>query len=1010
LIRVREVVITAFSYENVPLEALIEELHLQRDMSRNPLFQVVFSLEDVAFHQSQIAGLALSPFEVESGTEEHDLSITFSVAENKAEVAFSFSTDLFDFATIERMMGHFQKLLQEATADPNSSISQLPVLSQAEKTQILLKFNATAADYPRDRCLHQLLEAQARQTPDSIAVEFNGHSLTYAELDSRSNQLAHFLRHHRIEQDVLVGLCVERSLEMVIALLGILKAGGAYVPLDPAYPTDRIRHVLDDAHVKVLLTQESLLPALPTTAAQVICLDPSWKFLANHNSEPVAAEVGPENLAYVIYTSGSTGKPKGVQIEHRSLANFLCSMRSEPGLDANDVLVAVTTLSFDIAGLEMYLPLLTGARLVVASKEQTHDGRLLMQLLEDSKATVMQATPATWRMLFESGWAGNRKLKVLVGGEALPPELARDLSSCGSVWNMYGPTETTIWSTLFRVDGRDQRMISIGKPIRNTQAYILDARQVLLPIGVPGELYLGGDGLARGYFGRPDLTAESFVPDPFRTEPGARMYRTGDLARFLPDGNILYLGRIDHQVKIRGFRIELGEIESVLGALPSVQSAVVMAREDKPGDKRLVAYVLPSSQQEFSASSLRDSLKQRLPEYMIPSAFVKMDAFPLSPNGKINRRGLPAPDWSESRSVVAIAARDDLELLLANIWRKILGVPEVGVTDNFFELGGHSLLAARVLSEVERATGKVVPLSALFRGATVESLAQWIRSEAGTEHEPVVMEIQSGNAGLPFFAIVPPGEEALGYAMLARHLGSQQTVYKIQGHAPIVGTRPYTEQEMQSLGKEYATAIRSVQPDGPYCLGGLCDGTHIGERVVLELEAQGQQVALFAIIDTWVLQNSQRPWLWRIAYFQQRVQEARSRTFGEQFQLFKRAAVNQVRRLAGKVHAQNEWRQSYWPENYIPTCFRAPVILFKRPKQPYYYVKDPLMGWGARTKSGVEVHEIELDHLHLLREPQVRELGERLAACIHGVNHQSGHARKLLDPRREPVGEFKRKE
>ena len=992
LIRVREVAGVAFSHQDVPFGLLVEQLHLERDISRNPVFQIAFSLHDAALGGLQMADLVVSPFEVESGTEKFDLSVRSTATETELELTFSYNTDLFDAATIGRMMGHFRKVLEEAIADPGRRVAQLPILSEAEEHKILIEFNHTASDYPRDHCVHHLLEIQARRTPNAIAVEFAGKSLTYAELDSRSNQLAHLLQKHGVQREVLVGLCVERSLEMVVALVGILKAGGAYVPLDPAYPNDRIQYVLEDAHVKVLLTQESLLPSLSTSAAEMICLDPAWKFLINQSSEPVAAEVSPENLAYVIYTSGSTGKPKGVQIEHRSVVNFLCSMRREPGLVHDDVLVAVTTLSFDIAGLEMYLPLLSGARLVVASREQTYDGRLLMQLLEDSKATVMQATPATWRLLFDSGWKGNRKLKVLIGGEALPAELARDLASCGPVWNMYGPTETTIWSSLYLVNDRNQRMISIGKPIANTQAYILDANQAPVPIGVPGELYLAGDGLARGYFGRPDLTAERFVPNPFRMDPGSRMYRTGDLARFLPDGNILYLGRIDHQVKIRGFRIELGEIESVLSELPSVQAAVVMAREDKPGDKRLVAYVVPSSPQEFSSAHLRDFLRQRLPEYMNPSTFVKMEALPLSPNGKINRRALPAPDWSEPGSTVAVAPRDELELQLVNIWRKVLGVPNVGITDNFFELGGHSLLAARVLSEVEKATGKTVSLSALFRGATVESLARWIRDDVGPERDPVVMEIQAGNAGLPFFAIVSPGEESLGYAMLARHMGPDQPVYKIQGHAPIVGERPYTEQEMQALAREYVAAMRSVQPEGPYCVGGLCDGAHIGERVVLALEAQGQEVGLFAIIDTWVLQNSQRPWLWRIFYLQQRLQEARSRSFAEQFQLYQRAATDQIRRLTRKTQARTDWQEAYWPSDYIPTRFLAPIILFKRPKQPFYYVKDPQMGWGARTKGGVEIYEIDFDHDHLLREPHVRVLGEKLASCIERVNRQSRHA------------------
>src|SRR5271166_3232546 len=440
-------------------------------------------------------------------------------------------------------------------------------------------------------CVHQLFQDAVFRNPNAVAVQFHDGTLSYAELDSRSNQLGHFLRKRGIGPDVLVGLLVERSLEMVVGLLGILKAGGAYVPLDPAYPRDRIKYVLDDARIKLLLTQAPLLPSIPATSADVVRLDPDWHAFQREDCGPVAADVSPSNLAYVIYTSGSTGKPKGVQLEHRSVVNFLYAMRRAPGMTANDVLVAVTTLSFDIAVLEIYLPLLVGGRLVVASREATVDGRLLMKLLEQSGATIMQATPTAWRVLLESGWEGNPKLKVLVGGEGLPVDLARQLAMrCGSVWNMYGPTETTIWSSVYKVEGRDQKLVPIGTPIANTTFHILDANRH--PVE-EGELCIGGDGLARGYFERDDLTAEKFVPDPFSASPGARLYRTGDLARRRSDGNVEFLGRIDHQVKIRGFRIELGEIEAVLEQHSGVSQAVVVAREDIPGDKRLVAYVVP---------------------------------------------------------------------------------------------------------------------------------------------------------------------------------------------------------------------------------------------------------------------------------------------------------------------------------------------------------------------------------------------------------------------------------
>jgi amino acid adenylation domain-containing protein len=478
-------------------------------------------------------------------------------------------------------------------ANMTGSVDTTDAAPRHASRQRMTEWNRTDADYPRNACVHALFELRVQRTPQAIAVQFGDHCLTYAELHARSNQLARLLQAHGVRRESLVGLCVERSIEMLVALLGILKAGAAYVPLDPAYPRDRIQHVLDDAHVALVITQTNLLKQLPSTSAKTIALDPDWKILSGQSNETPAAEVSAENVAYVIYTSGSTGKPKGVQLEHRSVVNFLCAMQRQPGFTSDDILVAVTTLSFDIAGLEMYLPLICGGRVVIASREATYDGRLLAELIDHSQATVMQATPATWRLLFESGWRGSRRLKVLVGGEALPAELAQELvSRCGSVWNMYGPTETTIWSSLYRVLGDEGRILPIGRPISNTSFYILDAEQQPVSIGSEGELYIGGEGLARAYFERPELTAEKFFADPFSARPQARMYRTGDLARYREDGNVEYLGRLDHQVKIRGFRIELGEIEAVLDQHSDVLRSVAVAREQASGEKQLVAYVV----------------------------------------------------------------------------------------------------------------------------------------------------------------------------------------------------------------------------------------------------------------------------------------------------------------------------------------------------------------------------------------------------------------------------------
>ncbi|HZC23825.1 MAG TPA: AMP-binding protein, partial [Candidatus Binatia bacterium] len=577
---------------------------------------------------------------------------------------------------------------------------------------------------------------------------------------------------------------------------------------------------------------------------------------------------------------------------------------------------------------------------------------------------------------------------VNLAGEALLTALAHqiyDRTDVGKVYNLYGPTEDTTYSTHMLVSpGAD---VTIGRPLPNTQAYIVDKNLQPVPIGVPGELYLAGDGLARGYFGREDLTAERFLPNPFSHQPDARMYRTGDLARWLEGGNIEYLGRLDNQVKIRGFRIELEEIENALVKHPGVQAAVVVAREDDPGDKRLVAYVVPSGP-SVPIAHLQNLIRQSLPDYMVPSTFVELKQLPLSPNGKINRRLLPPPVASGFEPSSVVEPRNELELVLLGIWKRVLDVENIGVRDDFFDLGGHSLKAARVLSEVEKETGTELPLSVLFRGATVESLARIIQSQADTVKDPVAMNIQPGNGSrLPFFAIIPPGEEALGYAMLARHMGSAQTVYKIQGHAPVLdGSRPHTPEELKNLTNEYVAAIRSVQPHGPYCLGGLCDGTHIAEQIVLSLEAQGEEVGLFAIFDTWVMQHSQIPWLWKLHYYGQRLQETKKMKFSERMASYKHAAETRVAIATGQKSGQTAWQERYWPQNFTPQQFRAPVVLFKRPKQQFYYVKDREMGWGKRSDGGVEIHEIDFHHLHILREPHVGQFGEVLAQWMTRIS------------------------
>ncbi|MBX9257864.1 amino acid adenylation domain-containing protein [Desmonostoc muscorum CCALA 125] len=659
-----------------------------------------------------------------------------------------YESSRFESTTIKRMLGHFCTLLLGMTANQQQRVKDLPLLTAQEHHKLLIDWNNTQIDYPQ-KCIHQLFEAQVEKTPDAIAVIFENQQLTYRELNTKANKLAHYLQELGVKAEILVGICVERSLNMLIGLLAILKAGGAYIPLDPSYPKERLGFILEDAQVPVLLTQTFLLEAIPQNKAKVVCLDADWQNMAQQSQENLFSELTTESLAYVIYTSGSTGKPKGVQIPHNALSNFLYSMQETPGLTQDDTLLAVTTYSFDIAALELFLPIIVGGRLVIASREIASDGIQLSAKLTDSKVTVMQATPATWQLLLTAGWSGNHQLKILCGGEALPGHLANQLlHRCASLWNMYGPTETTIWSAACQIE-TDSKIVPINQAIANTQLYILNQYNQLVPVGVAGELHIGGDGLARGYLNRPDLTAEKFIPNPF-SEKAARLYKTGDLARYLSNGEIEYIGRIDHQVKVRGFRIELGEIEALLIQHSAVREAVVVVQKDLVDSQRIVAYLVTKSEQILTISELRSFLESKLPSYMLPTNFVILEALPLTPNGKIDRKVLPAfdivpPEFEEN----FVAPRTAIEKQLATIWIEVLGLENLGINDNFFELGGHSLLATQVISRINKNLDIELPIRRIFELPTIAKLAKSINDKELTFKSLAPIERVSREIELP---------------------------------------------------------------------------------------------------------------------------------------------------------------------------------------------------------------------------------------------------------------------
>jgi natural product biosynthesis luciferase-like monooxygenase protein/amino acid adenylation domain-containing protein/thioester reductase-like protein len=732
---VREVALGAYANQDLPFEKLVEVLQPDRDLSHTPLFQVLFVFLNMPLQSIEVPNLTFEPIELDSGTAKFDLTVHFIETSGGMVGSVEYNTDLFDHSTIVRLLDHLNNLFAAIALDPDRPLYSFPLMDEAERKQVRLQGMAAATEYPGDLRVNDLFELQVQRSPDDVALVFNGEATSYAELEARSNMLANYLSLQGVGPEVLVGLCVERSPDMLVGVLGILKAGAAYLPLDPTLPRQRLAFMLRDAMPAILITQQSLREVFQTFTGPILCLDSDSELLQQQGGERPAnlSRATADNLAYTIYTSGSTGTPKGVQITHRSVVNFLWSMQQQPGITSHDVLVAVTSLSFDIAVLELLLPLIAGAKVVIAGRSAVDDSAELAALLDRESATLLQATPATWRLLLEAGWHNGSSLKKLCGGESLPAELAKKLIETGGpLWNMYGPTETTIWSTIEHLDPT-AGPVSIGRPIANTQVFVLDAQLQPVPPGVTGELYIGGAGVARGYYQSPDLTAQKFIADPFSGEPGARLYRTGDLARYLADGRLECLGRSDHQVKIRGHRVELTEIEKVLEQHEGVSEAAVLVREDFTSDKRLVAFFVPRSGFEPDTTDLREHLEAHLPLYMVPNAFVMLDNFPLTPSGKVDRRALKL---SETEALPSqrefVPPTTEMEKALAEVWSQVLGVEKIGIHDNFFELGGHSMSAIQAALKLRQA-GVTGSPQELFRYQTIASLAEKLEAHQTEE-------------------------------------------------------------------------------------------------------------------------------------------------------------------------------------------------------------------------------------------------------------------------------------
>ncbi len=724
--RVRQVALGAYTHQDMPFEKLVEELQPERDLSRSPLFQVMFVLQKPSMPPKEFSGLTLNSLKVHNGTSTFDLTLELQETPEGLSGWFEYNTDLFDAGTISRMAGHFQTLLSGIVANPDQPISTLPLLSAAEQL-MLVEWNNTQVDYPKDVCIHQLFEAQVARTPDAVALVFEQEWLSYRELNNRANQLARYLQTLGVGPEVLVGICMERSLLMVVGILGILKAGGAYVPLDPAYPQERLAFMLADTQTKILVTQSRLIAALPEHRASVICLDTDWKFISQ-DQEPPASGVTTDNLAYVIYTSGSTGRPKGVLVAHRGLYNLAKEQIRAFGLQPYNRILEFSSFSFDGSVSEVFPALCAGAALYLGTQDSLMPGPALLQMLRDQSITNATLPPSALAVLPLTELPALQT--VVVAGEACSADtIALWAATDRRFFNAYGPTEATVCTTIAECTNCNKKP-PIGHPIANMLVYILDAHLQPVPVGISGELYIGSDSLARGYLNRPELTAEKFIPNLYSKQPGARLYKTGDLARYLSDGNIEFLGRIDHQVKLRGFRIELGEIEAALSQHPLVQHTVVLAREDIPGDKRLVAYVV-SDQPGLTPGELRRFLQEQLPEYMIPSVVI-LENLPLTPNGKVDRQALPKPEVRQLEAAYVVP-QTEVEQTIATVWQEVLHIKQVGLHDNFFELGGHSLLMAQLHNKLGNVLDKDISIIELFKHPTIGSLAKYLSPEANEQ-------------------------------------------------------------------------------------------------------------------------------------------------------------------------------------------------------------------------------------------------------------------------------------
>ena len=1013
--RVRKTALAAYLHQDVPFEKLVEELAPARSLAHSPLFQVMFALQNAPVESLEIPDLRLSPVQGTWKTAKFDLSLGLAERDGELAGGVEYATDLFDAATVDRWALHFGKLLDAALETPDLPVATLPLLSAAERHQLLREWSDTAALFPED-CLHSIVARQAARTPSAVAVELGAESWTYGRLVGSARLLARHLRTLGVGPDVVVGLCAERSPALVVGMLAVLEAGGAWLPLDAAHPPERLAFLLADAGARVLLLQEPLLERWPATDLPVVLLDGRWD-AGEEIGEALGVAVSPDQLAYVIYTSGSTGRPKGVMVPHRGVSNYLRWAQAVYGLAERDVFLQTASPGFDVAVWECFAPLSVGARLVLAEPGRQGDSSYLVRAIREHHVTLVDFVPSMLAaFLAEADVATCVSLRqIRVGGEALPPELRERLLARLPVRldNMCGPTEVTIDTTRWAcAPGPSSRRVPLGRPIANSRLYVVDRGMRPVPIGVAGELLVGGEGVTRGYLRRPDLTAERFVPDPFVGPPGVRLYRSGDLVRFLPDGALDFLGRLDHQVKIRGIRIELGEVEAALVALPGVREAVVAAREDRAGDLGLVAYVVADVPADALGHSLRDQLRERLPDSLVPAAFVTLDALPRTRSGKVDRKALPVPERPNAEAIY-VAPKTSVEELLAGIWAELLGIERVGANGDFFELGGHSLLAVRVMARIEHVFGVQVPISALFEAPTVERLAAMIQRGAVPRSTPLV-RLHPGGVGRPLFVVHPVGGNVFSYVELAKQLGAKRPVYGLQSVAAGNGHPP----SMEHLAAQYLAAVREVQAEGPWLLAGWSSGAITAYEMARQIESAGGTTSLLTMFDPGSPTDGQIRAIGDTALL---IAFARMGNPSEEQRVLIRemmegldveTGLDRLLALArataglppelGKPWLRERFelfcRTLQTVESYLPRPYDGRVILFRADASLAPGTTDLTAGWDRLAR--IEAHLIpDADHVTLLQRPALDRLVEHLESALAEVDSESLEEGALRFPR-----------